>query len=105
MSSVSFRVNDTGVASFIDKLKQKSSELTSEMIRDAQRQTNVAKEQISLVEEKIKALEEKNVLKSIKTYAGTSIGGQTCALLNIGYNADEMFRFIELFDFSKLRKE
>lgn len=64
MSSVSFRVNDTGVASFIDKLKQKSSELTSEMIRDAQRQTNVAKEQISLVEEKIKALERQTKLET-----------------------------------------
>ena len=51
----------------------------------------------------LKALEEKNILKHITTYAGTSIGGHTCALLNIGYSPDEMYKFIKLFYFSKLR--
>lgn len=63
-NSISFKVNDVGVSSFIDKLKTKSSELTSEMIKDAQKQTSVAKEQIKLVEEKIKALERQTKLES-----------------------------------------
>ena len=63
-NSISFKVNDVGVSSFIDKLKNKSSELTSEMIKDAQKQTSVAKEQIKLVEEKIKALERQTKLES-----------------------------------------
>ena len=63
-NSISFKVNDVGVSSFMEKLKQKSSELTSQMIQDAQRQTSVAKEQLKLVEDKIKSLERSTKLES-----------------------------------------
>lgn len=51
----------------------------------------------------LKALEEKNILKNIKNFAGTSIGGLIAALFVIGYTPDEMYSFIELFDARKMR--
>lgn len=49
----------------------------------------------------LKALEEKNLLKSINTYAGTSIGGYLSILLIIGFSVNEIIQFGKLFDFSK----
>lgn len=63
-NSINFKVNDVGVSSFMEKIKQKSSELTSQMIQDAQKQTNSAKEQLRLVEEKIKTLERASKIES-----------------------------------------
>ena len=51
----------------------------------------------------LKALEEKNILKNIKNFAGTSIGGMIATLSVIGYTPDEMYSFIELFDTRKMR--
>lgn len=63
-SSITFRVNDVGVSSFIDKLKQKSAEVTQQMMRDAKQQTSVQLEQIKLVEDKIKSIEKLARLES-----------------------------------------
>ena len=63
-SSITFRVNDVGVSSFIDKLKQKSAEATQQMMRDAKQQTSVQLEQIKLVEDKIKSIEKLSRLES-----------------------------------------
>ncbi len=64
MSSVNFRVNDTGVASFIEKIKQKSADAANEMMKDAAKQTSSQREQIKLVEEKIRSIEKLAKLES-----------------------------------------
>jgi len=51
----------------------------------------------------LKALEEQNMLKHIKTIAGSSVGGIVGALLLAGYTPDELYKFIELFDTKKIR--
>jgi NTE family protein len=51
----------------------------------------------------LKALEEKNILQNITTIAGTSIGGLIASLIVIGYTADELYSFIQLFDLSKIK--
>lgn len=55
MSTINFKVNDSGVSSFMDTMRQKSSRMTSDLIQDAQKQTNVAKEQLQIVEKQIAA--------------------------------------------------
>lgn len=49
-----------------------------------------------------KALYELCILDNIKTYSATSIGTIICFLIIIGYSYDELWKFIEIFDFSKL---
>ncbi len=49
----------------------------------------------------LKALEEKNILKDITTFAGTSIGGYLATLLVCGFTVNEIIQFGKLFDFSK----
>jgi predicted acylesterase/phospholipase RssA len=49
----------------------------------------------------LKALEEKNILKDITTFAGTSIGGYLAILLVCGFTVNEIIQFGKLFDFSK----
>ena len=49
----------------------------------------------------LKALEEKNLLKDITTFAGTSIGGYLSILLICGFTVNEIIQFGKLFDFSK----
>lgn len=51
----------------------------------------------------LKYLHEKNMLDNITTYAGTSVGGIICVLLNIGYTIDELYDFVMLFDLSKIK--
>jgi NTE family protein len=50
----------------------------------------------------LKILEEKNILKNIKTFVGSSIGSLICCLLNVGYNIDELYDFFDLLDFNVL---
>ena len=61
--SINFKVGDEGVSSYMDKLKQKSDAMTAQFIRDAQIQTNTAKEQLRLLEEKIRATQRLAVLQ------------------------------------------
>lgn len=49
----------------------------------------------------LKALEERNILKDITTFAGTSIGGYLSILLICGFTVSEIIQFGKLFDFSK----
>jgi NTE family protein len=49
----------------------------------------------------LKYIEEKNLLKNITTYAGTSIGGIISFMLNIDYSVDEIYKFSKSFDFSR----
>lgn len=51
----------------------------------------------------IKFLEEKGMMKNIDTIAGTSVGGLIGGLYMIGYNADELYKFIEMFDLTKIK--
>jgi NTE family protein len=51
----------------------------------------------------LKLLEEKGILKNIKNIAGTSIGGIVGFYYSIGYSPDELYNFMELFDFKKVR--
>lgn len=63
-SSINFRVNDAGVTSFMDNIRQRSTRMTADLIRDAQRQTDLAKEQLQLVERQIAAQLRKNRLEA-----------------------------------------
>lgn len=50
----------------------------------------------------IKYLEEKNLLKNIKNYIGTSVGSILAFLILIGYTSEELINFSILFDFNKI---
>lgn len=51
----------------------------------------------------LKALEEKNILKNIKTIAGTSVGGIMGVLLVLGYKYDELKELMITLDFGLIR--
>jgi NTE family protein len=51
----------------------------------------------------IKYLEENKIMDNIKVIAGTSIGGIVAGLTAIGYSADDLMNFIELFDINKIK--
>lgn len=50
----------------------------------------------------IKYLKENDLLKSIKNYYGTSAGSIICLMLTLGFELEEMIKFIENFDLDKL---
>ena len=50
----------------------------------------------------IKYLEENNLLKSINNFYGTSAGSILCLILILGFNAEEIIKFIEDFDLNKI---
>lgn len=52
----------------------------------------------------LKALEELNLISSIDTYVGSSIGAFIATLVSIGYQPDELFKIISGIDLEKLRK-
>ena len=47
----------------------------------------------------LKALEERHILKNIKTFAGASIGSLIATLYIVGYTPDELYEFINLIKF------
>lgn len=51
----------------------------------------------------MRALEKLNMLKDIMTFAGTSAGAIVATLLVIGYSPTELYDFITIFDFKKMR--
>jgi NTE family protein len=51
----------------------------------------------------IKALDELGILKNIKIIAGSSVGALVGCLVNIGYKPNELYNFITLFDFTKMK--
>jgi NTE family protein len=51
----------------------------------------------------LKALEEKNILKNIKIFAGTSIGGIISVLYIIGYTPNELNEIVNSLNFSLIR--
>lgn len=59
---ISFSGIDAGASTMIDKLRQKSKELGSNLIEDARKYSTVAKEQLSFIEEQIRATEKLNRL-------------------------------------------
>jgi len=50
----------------------------------------------------LKALEDKNILKNIKIFAGSSVGAIICALYVIGYTPDELNEFVNLINLNLL---
>lgn len=52
----------------------------------------------------IKYLEEKDIIKNIKKYSGTSIGSLICFMLCIGYNYTEMINIFYNIEIGKLIK-
>ena len=52
----------------------------------------------------LKVLYEKDLMKDIVAYIGSSVGGLICYLLNIGYTIDELFDIMFNIDFSKYRE-
>ena len=69
-NSVSFKVNDVGVSSFIEKIRQTSSQMNADNIKAAQEQTKAAKEQLKIVEEKIAQLDKQNKLETQASIEG-----------------------------------
>lgn len=57
-NSVNFKVNDTGVTDFMDKISNQSSKLTEKMIADTQKLTNSYKEQVQLIQERVRELQK-----------------------------------------------
>ncbi len=51
----------------------------------------------------LKKLEELNIIKNIKNFAGTSVGALFCLLIAIGYTSNELYDFIKLFNLSKIK--
>jgi NTE family protein len=51
----------------------------------------------------LKALQDLKKIDNIKTISGTSIGALVGFLFSIGYSPDDLFNFILLFDFKKLK--
>lgn len=51
----------------------------------------------------LKALQDKGLLKYITSISATSIGGLISVLYIIGYTIDELEKFLDLFDFSKIK--
>ena len=47
----------------------------------------------------LKYFDELNILKTIHTYAGTSMGGLICFMMNIDYTIDELYKFLKSFNF------
>jgi NTE family protein len=52
----------------------------------------------------IKKLEELNIIKNIKNFAGTSIGAFFACLLAIGFNSKELMEFLMLFNITRMKK-
>lgn len=50
----------------------------------------------------LQALKEINILNSINTFAGTSVGSIIIFLIIIGYSPSELYEFIKIFNFSNL---
>lgn len=48
-------------------------------------------------------LKELNLLDGIDTFVGTSVGSLIMSLFVVGYNPAELYDFIKLFDFAKLK--
>lgn len=57
MSEITFKINDTGVSSFMEKLKKQAAELNSESLRGANLQKQNASELLKLIEDKNRALQ------------------------------------------------
>jgi NTE family protein len=51
----------------------------------------------------LKALEEYDILKNIKTYAGSSIGALMAAVVAVGYTSGELHDFILHFDYKDVK--
>lgn len=73
-SSISFKINDVGVSGFMDKMKQKSAEMNADNIKSAQQQTELAKEQLKIVEEKIQQLDRQNRIETKASIEGLRRG-------------------------------
>ncbi len=52
----------------------------------------------------IKKLEELDIIKNIKNYAGTSIGAFFSALIAIGFTSKELAEFLMLFNITRIKK-
>lgn len=59
-STVTFKVAGNDVISYMDKMKQKADQMTSDMIANARRQADTGKDQLKMLEDQIKALERKS---------------------------------------------
>lgn len=50
------------------------------------------------------ALEQLDLLKNITTYAASSVGAMIAFFLYIGYDVTELYKIIEMLDFSKIKE-
>lgn len=63
-STVTFKVAGNDVVSFMDKMKQKADQLTTDMIANARKQADSSKDQLKSLDDQIKALERKNRIEA-----------------------------------------
>jgi hypothetical protein len=63
-NTVTFKVAGNDVLSFMDRMKSKAAELTSNMLSNAQREAVSSKEQLKIVEDQIKAIERKTRIET-----------------------------------------
>lgn len=63
-NTVTFKVAGNDVISFIDKIKAKNTEMTNQMISEAQKQSSSSRDQLKMIEDQIKAIERRNRLES-----------------------------------------
>lgn len=66
MPTVSFRVAGSDLTSYFDKVKQKADELSSELLSNAKKEAETAKEQVKSIQEQIALLERKNRIGTMK---------------------------------------
>lgn len=52
----------------------------------------------------LKALQELGLLQHIETFVGASVGAFISVLLSIGYNPDELYKFVTMMDLSKMKE-
>jgi len=60
--TVSFNVQGSNVLSYMDSVRERSTNMANQFIRDSQRQGQTGKDQLKAVEERIKALERERLL-------------------------------------------
>lgn len=73
-STVTFKVAGNDVISYMDKMKQKADQMTSEMIANAKRQSDAGKDQLKQLEDQIKALERKSRIEGESARRTVTLG-------------------------------
>ncbi len=83
---IQFSGVDTGVASMMQRLRQDAKSMGSDMISDARKYSQQAKEQLAFIEMQIRALEKRNKLSKEETIQRMSVGKTPAEISKISAN-------------------